>query len=150
MERALSTVRPTPSFFLDHYGFSAVFCVIAPYFIPIIYNRNLMFWICHHCLCPTFLKPFPFLHRAPSPSNSTPCPTLRHYVGWGRLPSAADPYIWIQAPFTTIKATLSCLPSPEIPLRNCKNKGWDPGSAEVNGNIATDFNKARTGLSTEL
>lgn len=65
------------------------------------------------------------------------------------LPSTAEPYAWIQAPFTSIKALLSCLPSPKIPLRNYKTEGRNSGSAEVNGNIATDFNKARTDLSSQ-
>ena len=156
MNRAIFSVTSTPSFcsFLDHYGFSVILCLMTPYFLPIIYTKNLMFWICHrhHLLdYPVFLKPFPsdnLLHRAPSASNLTPCPTLRHHFEWARLPSSAEPYTWIQAPFTSIKAILSCLPSPKIPLRNYKNKGWNSGSTEVNGNVATDFNKARIDLST--
>lgn len=55
----------------------------------------------------------------------------------------------MQAPFTSIKVLLPCFPSPKIPLRNYKNKGWNSSSAEVHGNVATDFSKARTDLSTQ-
>lgn len=155
MNRAIFSVTSTPSFcsFLEHYGFSGSFVFSDPLFSSYIYTKTCMFWIsCHHLLdCPVFLKLFSsnnFLHRAPTASNLTPCPTFRHHFEWARLPSSAEPYAWIQAPFASIKAILSCCPSSKIPLRDYKNKGWNSGSAEVNGNIATDFNKARTDLST--